>query len=76
MINLRRIEHTPGPIWKLCGQDADYGLLTSHKPKQLAIDLIRQVFTDDEIVQKRFVYLPHRYRGRQSMMDEILVWYR
>lgn len=62
--------------WNICGQDNDYGLFKNIKPKALAIKLIRQVFTEQEIAERRFVYIPIVYHGRNSMQDQILVYYK
>lgn len=75
-IDIRRVEKYPGPIWRICGQYADYGLFSTKKPKELAIRLIHDVFTDEEIATKRFVYYCYKYRGRQSMKDEIVVFWQ
>lgn len=60
--------------WTICGQDNDYGLFRNIKPRELAIQLIHQVFSDKEIAERRFIYIPIVYRGRQSMQDQILVF--
>lgn len=74
-IDIERREHfNPGPRWKVCGEDYGYGLFRNIKPRDHAVTLIHQVFSDSEIKVRRFVYDPHRYRGRQSMMDSIEVY--
>ena len=75
-IDIRRVKYHPGPIWHVCGQDNDYGLFHNIRPRQLAIKLIHDVFTDEEIARRKFVYIPTVYRGRQSMQDEIIVYQR
>ena len=60
--------------WELCGQADDYGLFKNIKPRALAIKLIQQVFTEEEIAERRFFYIPTVYRGHNSMEDEIVVF--
>lgn len=74
-IDIRRVTKA-GVDWKICAQDNDYGLFHNIKPKALAIKLIHEVFTDEEISERKFVYIPIFYRGRQSMQDQIYVYYK
>lgn len=71
-IDIERRECTfiPGPHLRLCGYDYDYGLFTSKHPR----DLIHQVFSDEEIKTKRFIYVPRTYRGRQSLQDTLTIY--
>lgn len=71
-----RKEKAPDPSWKLCASDEDYGLFRTRYPKDVAIDLIHCVFTEDEIAKRKFVYVPHTYRGLNCMKDTIEVYYK
>lgn len=75
-IDMRRIEHSPDMSWKLCGDDYDYKLFSNKKPRELALEIINTVFNEEEIKNKRFLYLPYTYRGKQSLMDNITVYYK
>lgn len=77
-VNIERRECTfiPGPHWELCGYDHDYGMFLTKHPRDHAVFMIHQVFSDEEIKRKRFIYLPRTYRGRQSMQDTLMVYYQ
>jgi hypothetical protein len=70
----RREKFTPGATWKLCGEDYGYGLFKSKSPRDYAVFLVHIVFTDEQIKTKAFIYVPHVYRGRQSLMDTIEIY--
>ena len=72
----RKEKFIPGIIseWKLCGYDYDYGMFKSVYPRDYAVMLIHQVFSDEDISKRKFIYCPHTYRGRQSMKDYIEVY--
>lgn len=64
----------PGGTWRLCGDDSGYGLFKGCRPKDVAVRLVRLVFSDDEIARRRFVYVVRRYRGRNNLQDTITIW--
>lgn len=74
-IQRKDANYVPGPLWKMCGYDYDYGMFRSKTPRDYAVLLIHSVFTDEEIRNKRFIYLPRTYRGRQSMKDSIEIYF-
>ncbi len=77
-IDIERRECTfiPGPHLRLCGYDYDYGMFRTKHPRDHAVFMIHQVFSDEEIKGKRFIYVPRIYRGRQSMQDTLTVYYQ
>ena len=64
------------PHWNLCADDYGYQMYRTKRPRDHAVSLIKSVFSDEEIKTKRFVYVPRVYRGRQSQMDTIEIYYR
>lgn len=77
-IDIERRECTfiPGPHLRLCGYDYDYGMFRTKHPRDHAVSMIHEVFSDEEIKGKRFIYVPRTYRGRQSMQDTLTVYYQ
>ena len=75
-MEIRRKDKHPDHSWKLCGSDEDYGLFRTKSPKDVAIFLIHCAFTEDEIAKRKFVYVPHTYRGLNGMKDTIDVYYK
>ena len=75
-IDMRREEKSPGYGWEFCGDTYDYGLFDSSRPKDVARLLIKQIFSDEEISKRKFVYVPRKYRGRNSMMDTLDIYCR
>lgn len=75
-IDIERRECTfiPGPHLTLCGYDYDYGMFRTKHPRDLAVIMIHQVFSDEEIKEKRFIYVPRTYRGKQSMKDTLTIY--
>lgn len=63
--------------WSFCGNDYGYNLFNDKKPKEVAINIIRQVFNWQNIDNMQFAYKPYYYRGvRNSLQDRIEVYYR
>lgn len=62
--------------WKLCGDDYGYGLFKNKKPKEVAINIIRQVFNEQDIDNMQFAYKPYYHRGKNNLQDRIEVYYR
>ena len=77
-IDIERREYTfiPGPHLRLCGYDYDYGMFRTKHPRDLSVLMIHQVFSDEEIKTKRFIYVPETYRGRQSMKDTLTIYFQ
>lgn len=77
-IDIERRECTfiPGPHLRLCGYDYDYGMFRTKRPRDHAVSMIHEVFSDEEIKGKRFIYVPRKYRGRQSMQDTLTVYFQ
>ena len=73
-MKIRRMEKYPGLSWVLCASDEDYGLFDSRYPKDVAIYLVHCVFSEEEIAKRKFVYVPHTYRGVCCMKDTIDVY--
>lgn len=62
--------------WSLCGDDNGYNLFKDKKPKEAAINIIRQVFNGKNIDNMQFAYKPFYYRGKNNLQDRIEVYYR
>lgn len=73
-IDMHREEKAPGHGWTFCGEERDYGLFRTCYPKDVARLLIHDIFSDEEIRKRRFVYVPHKYRGKNNMMDTLEVY--
>ena len=73
-IDMHREEKSPGYGWEFCGEEHDYGLFKTCYPKDVARLLIREIFSDEEIRKRRFVYVPHTYRGKNSLMDTLDIY--
>ena len=57
-----------------CGEDQGYGLFKSINPKDVATFIIHEVFNDKEIEKRKFVYIPHYYRGKNNLMDTLEIY--
>ena len=73
-IDLRRESGVPGYGWTFCGDEYDYGLFDSMRPKEVAKIVINRVFSDKEISERLFVYVPYKYRGKNNLMDRLDVY--
>lgn len=62
--------------WTFCGEEHDYGLLRENKPRDIAEKLVHQVFSNEEIATKKFMYKTHYYRGRNNLQDWVEVYYK
>lgn len=62
--------------WTFCGDDYGYNLFNDKKPKEVAINIIRQVFNGQNIDNMQFAYKPYYYKGRNNLQDRIEVYYR
>lgn len=62
-------------ILSFCGEDYGYGMFKNKKPKEIAIELINQVFKPEEQKDKLFVYKATYYRGINNLQDRINVYY-
>lgn len=60
--------------WKQCVMDADYGICDDIKPKELASKLLNEIWGENWIKGKKFVY--YVYYGTNGYMDVIYVWYK
>lgn len=60
--------------YELCGEDYGYCLFKSVNPKDAAKVIIHEVFTDEEINKREFVYVPHYYRGHNNLMDTLEIY--
>lgn len=60
--------------WKQCVFDYDYGICQEIKPKQKALELLHQLWSDEWLKGKKFVY--YLYIGTNGYMDCIYVWYK
>ena len=60
--------------WKQCVFDYDYGLCQEIKPKQKALELLHQIWGEEWLKGKKFVY--YLYIGTNGYMDCIYVWYK
>ena len=60
--------------YTLCGEDSGYCLFKSINPKDVATIIIHEVFNDEEIKYREFVYIPHYYRGKNNLMDTIEIY--
>lgn len=59
-----------------CGDDYGYNLFEDKKPKEVAINIIRQVFNGQNIDNMQFAYKPFCYKGKNNLQDRIEVYYR
>jgi hypothetical protein len=62
--------------WSFCGDDYDYNLFKDKKPKEVAINIIRQVFNGQNLDNMQFAYKLFFYRGKNNLQDRIDVYYR
>ncbi len=62
--------------FKFCGDDCGYGLFKSCYPKDVAKVIIDSTFVGKNIEDCIFVYVPHYYRGVNSLQDRIEVYYK
>lgn len=62
--------------YKFCGEEHDYGMFKSRRPKEVAKGIIDAVFAGKDIENYVFVYIPRYYRGRNNLQDRIEVYYR
>ena len=60
--------------WKQCIFDYDYNLCWEIKPKKKALELLHQIWGEEWIKGKKFVY--YLYIGTNGYMDCIYVWYK
>jgi len=60
--------------WKQCVFDYDYNLCCEIKPKQKALELLHQIWGEEWLKGKKFVY--YLYIGTNGYMDCIYVWYK
>ena len=58
-----------------CGEEWGYGLFRDRKPKDVAKQIIRDMFGDDT-ENKIFLYWVRVYRGRNSLQDMVEVYYQ
>lgn len=61
--------------WTFCGDDYGYNLFKDKKPKEVAINIIRQVFNGQNIDNMQFAYKPFCYKGKNNLQDRIEVYY-
>ena len=62
--------------WSFCGDDYDYNLFKYKKPKEVAINIIRQVLNGQNLDNMQFAYKPYYYKGKNNLQDRIEVYYR
>ena len=62
--------------YNFCAEDYGYGMFKSKHPKDIAKLIIHHIFTEEEINEKEFVYIPHYYRGHNSLMDRLIIYYK
>jgi len=62
--------------WTFCGDDYGYNLFKDKKPKEVAINIISQVFNEQNIENMQFAYKPFNYKGKNNLQDRIEVYYR
>lgn len=63
--------------WKHCGQEYDYDLFATEKPKEMAKRLIKESFLgNQDLTQYEFIYYPYYYTGNNSFMDCLYVYWK
>lgn len=62
--------------WSFCGDDYGYNLFYDKKPKEVAMNIIHQVFNGQDIDNMQFAYKPFYYKGKNNLQDRIEVYYR
>lgn len=62
--------------WKFCGEECGYGLFKMDSPRSIAERIVSQVFSEEEISKKIFMYKTHYYRGRNNLQDWVEVYYK
>lgn len=61
--------------WKICGQEYDYSLFDKEKPKAMAERIVLEVFGEEWVKDKQFVYFASRNYQR-DFEDCLCVYYK
>lgn len=67
--------------WKTIGQEYDYGLFETEKPKKMAERMIREFYRLEccrnvDIQDYEYLYYPYYYTGNNGFMDALYVFRR
>lgn len=61
--------------WRMCGQEYDYSLFANEKPKAMAKRIVLEVFGEEWVRDKQFVYFTSR-NYRNDFQDSLFVYYK
>ena len=62
--------------WKDCIQEFEYRLFENEKPKEMAIRLLKEMWGEQWMENKKFLYYPYYYTGHNGYMYALYVYYK